>query len=537
MKVNIICRNAHNSDRILPRLAIELSRLTGWPVRDGPDDKADINYYFPYLEKKDDYNRTMTAAWFTHHDTMQLGKSPLWDQAAAGVDLRTVSASIYLPKLESFGRSAVVIPPLDTTKFVIDHKRIRPDMVVIGTSGWVYPGGRKGEHLVSRLNDSDLNIHLTAAGAGWPIKTTRTIKWGKLEKWYQSLDIYLCTSMIEGVGYGPLEALACGKQVVIPKRVGVFDDLPNCKGVWRYRAGDYDSMVKAIKKAIDGIEIVNPENLRKTIAEYTPENWAKSHIVAFEELTNPRPPKISLSETKGKCGVYYVAFGKPSRKMAKNAIISFKKHMPDIEVMLVSDKPLKAGEDHFCKQKDIDIGGRIAKIKIDILAPKHWDYILYLDADTEIIADISFLYQVLIDGWEFVICKNPGKYHELVMMLRADNQEETEYTFEKLGSKYLLQLNGGVLGYRRNENTKRFFELWLEEWNRWGKRDQAALHRALFLQPLKTYALGNEWNTITRYDDPSRSAGILHFPTTARRWGGLIEGRLDSKEAWQAVKP
>jgi hypothetical protein len=518
-------------------LARILSEQTGWVVRDSPDDKADINYFFPYLEVIEGYNRTLTAAWFTHHDTMQKGKSPLWDRAAEAVDLRTVSAGIYLVDLESVGLSEVVIPPLDRNKFVIDENRISPDMIVIGTSGWVYPGGRKGEHLLAQLTDhaKDFNLHITAIGQGWPVENTRTVSWEKLQTWYQSLDIYLCTSLIEGVGYGPLEALACGKQVIIPKDVGVFNDLPDCQGIWRYRPGDFDSMLWQIKNAIRLESLASPQRLRETVREYTAENWAKSHIAAFERLLKPRPPQIALSEAIKNCGVYYVAFGAPSRKMAKKAISSFKKYMPDVEAMLVSDGPLNAGEDHFCEQADQDIGGRIAKIKIDTLIPEHWQYILYLDADTEVIADISFLYQVLIDGWELVICKNPGKYHELSQMLRPDNEDETNYTFEQLGSRHLLQLNGGVLGYRRNENTRRFFELWVEEWNRYGKRDQAALHRALYVCPLKTYVLGNEWNCITRYDDPSRSAGILHYPTTARRWSGRIDGRLDSEEAWRKV--
>lgn len=547
MKVNIVCRNAHNSDRILPRLALELSRLTGWAVRDDPDDEVDLNYYFPYLEflTAKANNQTLTAAWFTHHDTMQKGKSPLWDQVAQKVDLRTVSASMYLSKLEKFGLTEVVIPPLDQDKFVITPQ-IKHNLPVIGTSGFVYPGGRKGEHLISMLSNNvhSLGIDVRAIGAGWPIKNVRTIVWDKMAKWYQGLDIYLCASMIEGVGYGPLEALACGKQVVIPSRVGVFDDLPDVKGIWRYQAGDYDSMVSAIESAVEMISRVNPIGLRDSVAEYIPDNWAKSHIVAFDKLINPAPTKIAVSDVSDRCGVYYVAFGRPSRVMAKKAISSFKKHMPGIEVMLVSADPLNVGEDHFCYQEDKDIGGRIAKINVNRLAPNHWEYILYLDADTQIIADISFLYQVLVDGWELVICKNPGKYHEIAQMLRLDNADETEYTFKVLGGNCFLQLNGGVFGYRRTDNTARFFELWLQEWDRWGKRDQAALHRALYLNPLKTYVLGNEWNTIIRYDKqggyvydtPDMSAGILHFPTTARRWKGLIDGRLDSEVAWDAVK-
>ncbi len=120
-------------------------------------------------------------------------------------------------------------------------------------------------------------------------------------------------------------------------------------------------------------------------------------------------------------------------------------------------------------------------------------------------------------------------------MARPDNTEETNVTFKELGGRDWLQLNGGVMAFRRCSRVERFFQLWLEEWNRYGGRDQAALHRALWRQPLRTYVLGNEWNTVTHYDDIAITAGILHRPQTARRWKGKIKGRLDGEEAWTAV--
>jgi len=92
-----------------------------------------------------------------------------------------------------------------------------------------------------------------------------------------------------------------------------------------------------------------------------------------------------------------------------------------------------------------------------------------------------------------------------------------------------------VFAFSRNERTLAFFHSWYEEWNRFGKRDQAALLRALWKHPLKLYVLGNEWNTIVRYANKESSAGILHYPMTARRWRGKVVDRSDSKEAWQAV--
>ncbi len=540
MKIHIVCRNAAGGLRILPRLARTLAEATGWSVGEAPDPGAELNYFFPYLdlfEVGGRYEKTKTAAWFTHHDTHQRGKGDLWKQAAAAVDLRLTSARIYVNGLGRFGPTGLVTPPLDREKFRPDPGYRAADVPVVGVSGWVYPGGRKGEGLLKQLVASELGrrLHFVACGQGWVVPA-REVDQESLETFYQQLDIYLCTSLVEGVPYGPLEALACGKKVVIPIGVGLLDDLPDMEGVHRFKAGDFGGMCRAIEAAVAAEG--RSEALRAATEPYSPKNWANDHQRAFERLLDPpRIVEVLPPWDKNKCsGVYYVAFGGPSREMAKKAISSFKRWMPGVEVALVSNRPLGAGEDVFIKQPDKDIGGRIAKINIDRLAPAGWKYVLYLDADTEVVGDIGFLFQALADGWEFVICKNPGNYHVMSEMKRPDNLDEAEMTFEAVGSDQVLQLNGGVFAYRRGERAKRFFDLWLEEWNVFGKRDQAALHRALWRQPLQTYVLGNEWNTITRYDNPEITAGILHYPITARRWSGRIEGRLDSKEAWAAVR-
>lgn len=538
MHINIISRDAYKrNNRILGRLAQSLADDTGWAISNTPDPTADLNYFFPYLEVLNhlDFTETPTAAWFTHKDTYQKGKAELWDKAARAVHLRTTTVRQNMSGLSEFGSTVLVTPPLDRDKFKPNSRRVPADVPVVGTSGWVYQGGRKGAGLLKKLANSKLPIHLVACGHGWPVRC-HEIPWEKLETFYQGLDLYVCTSLLEGVGYGPLEALACQVPVVIPYGVGVFDDLPMMPGIFRYQPGSINDLKKAVVEAIS-VEY-RPEDrqaLREAVAGYTRQGWAEAHQKAFETLIDPPRPVEELPDWRGNSGVYYVAFGKPSRNMARQAIPSFKEYVPDVPAAFVSTKPLEAGEDVFIKQPDKDIGGRIAKIKMYDLAPKDWHYVLYLDADTEIVEDVSVLFQFLADGWELVICKNPGKYHMLREMVRPDNKDEADYTFATVG-KVALQLNGGVLAFRRNERVKRFFDLWIEEWNRWGKRDQAALHRALWRQPLRVYVLGNEWNTVTRYDDPAITAGILHYPTTARRWTGRIDGRLDSEEAWQAVQ-
>jgi hypothetical protein len=110
-------------------------------------------------------------------------------------------------------------------------------------------------------------------------------------------------------------------------------------------------------------------------------------------------------------------------------------------------------------------------------------------------------------------------------------------TMETVGADDVIQPNGGVFAFRRNERTQSLMRSWNKEWGRFAMRDQAALMRCLYTAPIRLLLLGLEWNTITRYAEVEQTAGILHHPMRARRWQGMIKGRLDSGEAWAAVHP
>ena len=73
-------------------------------------------------------------------------------------------------------------------------------------------------------------------------------------------------------------------------------------------------------------------------------------------------------------------------------------------------------------------------------------------------------------------------------------------------------------------------------WERHAQRDQGALIRALYTDPLKVLVLGNEWNTFPKYTKGIKTAGLMHYPGRARRWKGMIPGRIDSSVAWKMVK-
>lgn len=236
-------------------------------------------------------------------------------------------------------------------------------------------------------------------------------------------------------------------------------------------------------------------------------------------------------------GIYCVAFGTPSRRCASKMIKTVKKQMPGVPVALCSDRKL-GKEDIFVRQPDSDVGGRRAKLMAYDLAPKQWQSVLYLDADIELVAPVYRLFEWVESGWDFLICHDVLNQQTLHSVGRRYLKAEADATLDVVKSWDMLQFNGGVWALNRNERTQAFMAAWLGEWERWGQRDQGAFIRALHSHPMRILVLGNEWNTFPKHDPGSekRTAGILHFPGRARRWKGLIPARLDSSQAWDAVR-
>jgi len=234
-------------------------------------------------------------------------------------------------------------------------------------------------------------------------------------------------------------------------------------------------------------------------------------------------------------GIYCVAFGEPSRKCAVRLMTSAKKYMPDIPIALCAAKKI-GPEDHLVIQPDSDIGGRRAKLKAYELSPAEWGAVLYLDADTEVVAPIYQFFQWIEDGWEFVITKDPHLLDTMHAFERRNNKRELAGIQQQVRTLHTMQWNGGVWAFGRNERIRKFFVRWQIEWEVHAQRDQGALVRAMYTDPLKIWLLGNEWNTFDKYSRNITTAGLRHYPGDARRWDGMVPGRIDSPEAWRMVK-
>lgn len=566
MNVNVICRNPRD-DRVIPRFSRYLAEHNGWTLTAKPDSDAEgpdaLVYLSGYFESQicKPWPSVPVAAYFTHREAEGGGKAQLFDKIAERVQLRIATAKMYAEYLQQFGPTVQIKPPVERKRFTVPaYKRASTRVIkrplVAGFSGFTYRTGRKGGDLANAALKSDVGQRLQwrASGRGWPVKTER-LSWVQMPGFFQSLDILVIPSLIEGVPMPALEALSCGVSVVMPRNVGLLDELPDTPGIHRYERGDKRSLIGALAYAVEARADVDRQALRAVTEPYTIENWCAEHRRAFAALLDgpdagleeeavevakpvkikgiPKPKEQGTGSTRG---IYCVAFGDPARSCAKKLIQTAKKHMPEIPICLCSDRKI-GGEDVLIDSvEDTDIGGRRAKLRAYELAPAEWESVLYLDADTVVVGDIRFYFELIEDGWEFVITKDPHLMDTMHAFRRRNNLAELEETAGQIHTMHTLQYNGGVWAFKRCERVGRFFARWLAEWEKHAQRDQGALIRAMYTEPLRVYLLGNEWNTFPKYTRGIETAGLMHYPGRARRWSGRIPGRIDSQTAWRAVE-
>jgi len=543
--VHVICQN-YQDDRVLPRFARALAEWLGWSLSTGPS-PAEVTYLMGYFEgPRVKAWPNQVAALFTHkeEEPPNNAKARLFDRMAAKVQLRTCWADMYVEMLSPHGPTVKVSPGLERDHFTLTEQPERKRLMA-GFAGYTYRNHRKGEDLVREVLAHEVaqEMDWRASGRGWPVATKR-YDWADMPAFFQSLDILVVPSRVEGIPMPPLEALACGVSVVIPRHVGMLDELPDLPGIHRYERGDVTTLLKALKEASEMRHDVDREALREVTAPYSMEQWCDDHAVAIEETFGiaagvapasratyePMPPKQST----GKRGIYLVAFGDPARESANELMDMIGTHMPDVPIALCADKPI-GPEAIWIEREDTDIGAREAKLSMYDLSPQDWDTVLYMDADIEMVAPVYQYFEWCEDGWDMVATKDPHLVDTMQSYERPNNKQDMASIRRAIGTTNALQVAGGVMCFRRNERVKAFFDAWLAEWRVHKQRDQGPLIRALYQHPLKLWLLGSEWNTFLRYMKADRTAGLIHYPGKARRWRGLVNGPLDGDAAWRAV--
>lgn len=184
-------------------------------------------------------------------------------------------------------------------------------------------------------------------------------------------------------------------------------------------------------------------------------------------------------------GICYVAYGENARSEAAMSIRSLRIWQSSIPVSVISDTPAD-GAKHI-PFDDPRYGARWAKLNLDLLSP--YDTTLYLDADTRPRADLAPLFAPLDAGYDLVLAPSTQQADKALWHVEA---QEREATFDTFGFTP-LQLQAGVLAFRKCEAVTALFAAWRDEWcgSEHPTQDQAALLRALYRVPVKLWLISS----------------------------------------------
>lgn len=266
-----------DDNHVVPRMARWLVERNGWTCSSEPRDDVAVNYYLPYLkfEPHSHPANTRSAAWFTHRETGTEWKMAQWSIAARHVDIPVITSPVYATDLP---HARFVTPGVDVDLFY-RREEIARGIGRVGTAGVGQP--RKGPHLIVDLFYSDVAKQVQVVGLNWPFPHVTLEHDEQMPFFYSGIEVYLCTSLEEGVPEPVLEALACDTKVCIPHGVGICDMLPGVAGIRHYQKGNGRDMLRALKLAL--ADQPAPGSLRRVVMDgYTKYEWCASHRRALE---------------------------------------------------------------------------------------------------------------------------------------------------------------------------------------------------------------------------------------------------------------
>ncbi len=158
-------------------------------------------------------------------------------------------------------------------------------------------------------------------------------------------------------------------------------------------------------------------------------------------------------------GVLYMVFGSAAAREAARSLATLRTFCPDLPAAVLGDKPVDGmqhipwtGRIPFDPTKKHNFQFRAGLVKPHFYTQSPFDRTLYLDADTEILADIRFLFNVL-DSWDLAIAKHPGQdLAELYNVPRAEDDVHAEGGAEDCPAQ---PVNTHLLSYRQVDDCRR----------------------------------------------------------------------------------
>ena len=184
----------------------------------------------------------------------------------------------------------------------------------------------------------------------------------------------------------------------------------------------------------------------------------------------------------------YVAYGSKAITEAEASIKSLRRHNKDLPISIINDVGTNLPGTSSIVFADDSRGARWAKLNIDKLIDA--DNIIYIDADTRVKQSLQPAIDMLND-YDLIVAASVNQNGRAMSHI---GQDEREITLQEIANPFPLQLQAGVMLFNRRRCAD-LFEAWREEWTRWREQDQAALLRALYRHPVKTWLLGYDWNS------------------------------------------
>ena len=193
----------------------------------------------------------------------------------------------------------------------------------------------------------------------------------------------------------------------------------------------------------------------------------------------------------GSEGICFIAYGDAALSEVNTSIVTLRRLGIELPIALICEKPTRIQKIFHVPFEDRSFGARRVKVLIDTLTP--FRHTLYLDVDTRVqTKDILKGFEILEAGRDLVLEPSVNQGSEVFAHI---DQAERKATSEYLHNKMPIQLQAGVMWFRKSPEVLDFFDAWRIEWNKFKHHDQAALIRALQDSPIRVWLLGLDWNS------------------------------------------
>lgn len=202
-------------------------------------------------------------------------------------------------------------------------------------------------------------------------------------------------------------------------------------------------------------------------------------------------------------GALYCAIGKKYYDMAVISAKQLRKTNKTLPIKLFTDVQ-HASKTYFDIIHEVPKGVPNRFVKLSVGKNMEFDNAIYLDVDTLVLDDISFIFSVL-SNYDMAVCAAQKSrilfYANFIKNIHRNRD--------------ITHIAGGVYGFSKRISPW-FFDKWLETYNKfisYTKLDQLSLSLTILDNGIKVYPLSSAWNVRPEWGDAVYgNIKILHSP-------------------------